>query len=92
MLAPGQSTFNFYLHQPALACALADAGDRKSQKVTADTPTVAIKEQPSQAKLPPFQAFEVSTGKTVRHSSPAYRCAMLCHVPVQYVVWLTQGP
>jgi len=40
-----------------------NAGDRKSQKATADTPTVATKQQPNQAKLPSFQAFEVSTGR-----------------------------
>ena len=59
-----------FWQQPAVTCAPADAGDRKAQKVTRDTPTVATKEQPSQAKLPSFQAFEVSTGKTVRCLPP----------------------
>lgn len=59
------------------SCVRADAGDRKAQKVTAATPTVAIKEQPSQAKLPSFQAFEVSTGETVKRLPPDY--LVLCH-------------
>ena len=35
-------------------------------KATGDTPTVATQEGPAKVKLPPFQAFDVSSGDTVR--------------------------
>ena len=41
-------------------------GDRKSLKATGDTPTVATQKGPPKVELPPFQAFDVSSGDTVR--------------------------
>ena len=35
-------------------------------KATGDTPTVATQKGPPKVKLPPFQAFDVSSGDTVR--------------------------
>ncbi len=47
-----------------MTCLPADAGDRKAQKATSAVNTVATK-QSSKGRLPPFQAFDVSTGDTV---------------------------
>ncbi|CAL5223910.1 g6507 [Coccomyxa viridis] len=60
-LAAGGLYYAFTRQQKAeVEAAPHNAGDRQSQKVTRDTPTVATKEHSSQAKLPSFQAFEVT--------------------------------